>query len=110
MFQLQNSTYVFEITPPSQVCGHHAQGLQYQLVRALLHANSSGVVLHCAQVELLDSAGLVALVNAYRLAQKKNKRLVLSQVSPTVRMVLELTQLDRVLEMETLGDSLPNVA
>ncbi len=50
-------------------------------------------------VEQMNSAGLMALVTAQKLAQKFNKQLSFCSLSHPVRMVLELTQLDRVLQI-----------
>lgn len=51
------------------------------------------------QVEFLDSAGLMALVAAFRLAQSLGKRFSLCSLAPSVRIIFELTQLDRAFEI-----------
>ncbi len=51
------------------------------------------------QVESIDSAGLMVLVSALSMAQRLNKRLSLCSVSHSVRMIFELTQLDKVFEI-----------
>ena len=51
------------------------------------------------QVEFIDSAGLMAIVSAFRLAQRLNKKLSVCCLSPSVRIIFELTQLDRALEI-----------
>lgn len=52
-----------------------------------------------AQVESIDSAGLMALVAALSLSQRLNKRFSLCAISHSVRIILELTQLDRAFEV-----------
>lgn len=59
----------------------------------------SGLLIDMQHVELIDSAGLMALVSAFRLAKNSNKQFHLCSVSHSVRMILELTQLDQVLEI-----------
>ena len=56
-------------------------------------------VVDMSQVEFIDSAGLMAIVSAFRLAQRLNKKLSVCSLSPSVRIIFELTQLDRALEI-----------
>lgn len=57
---------------------------------------SQALVVDFSQVEFLDSAILVVLVNAYKKTQLQGKALMLSGVSPELKIIFELTQLDRV--------------
>jgi anti-anti-sigma factor len=52
-----------------------------------------------SQVESLDSAGLLALVSTLTLAQQIDKQFALCHVSASIRIIFELTQLDRVFEI-----------
>jgi anti-anti-sigma factor len=64
-----------------------------------------------SQVESLDSAGLIALVSALKQARQLQKRLCLFSVPPAIRILFELTQLDRAFEMvDELPQSLPMAA
>lgn len=56
-------------------------------------------VIDLAQVDFMDSSGLVALVTVFSCARKSACRLVLCNVQAPVRLVLELTQLDSVFEI-----------
>ena len=47
----------------------------------------------------MDSAALMALVHGLRLAQSLGKRFSLCAVSPSIQIIFELTQLDRVFEI-----------
>ena len=86
-----------------QPCGHlnasNAAGLQQQLVSAVSSQRSSTVLVDMGQVESLDSAGLMALVSALTLSQRLDQRFGLCCVSPSIRIIFELTQLDRVFEI-----------
>ena len=53
------------------------------------------VLINLQGVELIDSAAAVALVRVTRAARSQGKDLGLCGVNAQVRMVLELTQLDR---------------
>lgn len=56
-------------------------------------------VIDLAKVDFMDSAGLVSLVTGLKAARQSGCRLVLCNVQPAVRLVLELTQLDSVFEI-----------
>ncbi len=70
-----------------------------QLNASVESSHYSSLLIDMRHVERIDSAGLMALVTACQLAKLSNKRFCLCSVSPCVRMILELTQLDRVLEI-----------
>ncbi|MBF2064402.1 MAG: STAS domain-containing protein [Calothrix sp. C42_A2020_038] len=56
-------------------------------------------VIDLADVNFMDSSGLVPLVNGLKTARQNGCRLVLCNVQTPVRLVLELTQLDSVFEI-----------
>lgn len=72
---------------------------QQDLISALQNPDNRVLIVNLEQVESLDSAGLMALVSALRLAQNLGKCMSLCSVSPAIRIVFELTQLDRVFEI-----------
>lgn len=76
-----------------------ATEFQAQLTAGILSEHHSAVVVDLSQVEALDSAGLMVLVSALRLAQRRGKCLSLCSVSTSIRIIFELTQLDRVFEI-----------
>ena len=72
---------------------------QCQLKAAVAQAEQTVVLVDLAQVESLDSAGLMALVSGLQLAQHLDRRFGICSVSPSIRIVFELTQLDQVFEL-----------
>ena len=52
-----------------------------------------------AQVDFLDSSGLVALLTGLKAALQSGCRLVLCNLQASVRSIFELTQLDSVFEI-----------
>ncbi len=72
---------------------------QHQLDTAVQSEQHSSLLVDMGKVESIDSAGLMALVSALSTAQRLNKRFSLCSVSHSVRIILELTQLDRVFEI-----------
>lgn len=97
-----------------QPCGHinvsNASALRQQLAETVSSNEHMSLLVDMSQVESLDSAGLMALVSTLTLAQKLNKRFGLCRISPSVRIVLELTQLDRVFEISEHHPDLEIVA
>ncbi|OLP19096.1 hypothetical protein BST81_07760 [Leptolyngbya sp. 'hensonii'] len=83
-----------------QLSGHlnaaHADAFRDQLIAAVSSGESTALLLDMSQVESMDSAGLMVLVSALSLAQSLNRPLNLCSVSAPVRIILELTQLDRL--------------
>lgn len=100
---MQDSSFAHSGTTVIQLDGHinaaNAAELQQQLVEAVASQDLSSLMVDMSKVESLDSAGLMALVSALTLAQRLEKRFSLFGISPSVRIVFELTQLDRVFEI-----------
>ena len=84
------------IQPSGQINAASVELLQQQFVEALSAQACSSLSIDMSQVEALDSAGLMLLVSTLTLAQRLDKRFSLFEISPPVRIIFELTQLDRV--------------
>lgn len=84
-----------------QGCLNAANALEFErdLTTALAQDGMSILVVDLAAVESLDSAGLMALVSALKLAGTLGKSFRLCSVSPSIRIIFEMTQLDRVFEI-----------
>jgi anti-sigma B factor antagonist len=84
-------------------CGHinasTATAFQEELIASVSSEHNSALLVDMSQVESLDSAGLMALVSALTLAQQMEKPFSLCSVAPSIRIIFELTQLDRVFEI-----------
>jgi len=86
------------IQPSGHVNAANAVEFQQQLTTAV----SSGerpVLVDMHRVESLDSAGLMAVVSAFRLAQSRKQRFSLCCLAPSIRIIFELTQLDEAFEI-----------
>lgn len=73
-----------------------AEAFQQDLNAWLETIAADALVIDFAQVDFLDSSTLVVLVDAYKRTQQRGKRLMLSGVSPELKIIFELTQLDTV--------------
>lgn len=77
----------------------NAPDFQSRLTAHLESETSLGLFVDLSQLESLDSAGLIALVAALQKSRQLGKRLYLCSVPAGIRMIFELTQLDRVFEI-----------
>ena len=87
------------IRPEGYINATNASALQNQLAIALESKQNSALLVDMRDVESLDSAGLMVLVSTLILAQKQSKRFSLCSMSASIRIIFELTQLDRIFEI-----------
>ncbi len=93
------TTEVLTIEPQGSINAANAAAFKERLVNDIATTTATTFLVDLHQVEFLDSAGLMALVAGYRLAQSLERRMSLCCVSPSVRILFELTQLDGALEI-----------
>jgi anti-sigma B factor antagonist len=87
------------LQPSGHINANNAAILKQHLTDTVSSKEYSSLLVDMSRVESLDSHGLMALVSTLTLAQRMNKRFSLFGVSPSVRIIFELTQLDRVFEI-----------
>jgi anti-sigma B factor antagonist len=75
-----------------------APAFQQQLTE-MVNSEATAILVDMGQVESFDSAGLMVLVSVLSSAQRLDKRFSLCSVPASARIMLELTQLDRVFEI-----------
>jgi anti-anti-sigma factor len=85
---------VFEVS--GQLNAASATELQNQLKHKVASSPAQHVIVDMAQVESLDSSGLMVLIGTLSLAQRLGRELILCSISPSVQIIFELTQLDKV--------------
>jgi len=76
-----------------------------QLTTAISAPGVAEVLVDFAEVTFMDSAGLMVLVSGLKQAKKMGRRFSICSVSPGIRMILELSQLDRVFKIFENVDS-----
>jgi anti-anti-sigma factor len=87
------------IRPSGHFNAANAADFQQYLTTAVAKAEHDCIVVDLEQVESMDSAGLMALVHGLRVAQSLEKSFSICSVSPSIRIIFELTQLDSVFEI-----------
>lgn len=87
------------IRPNGHLNAANAPEFGRELAAAITNEPKATVLVDMEEVESLDSAGLMILVSALTLTQGRNQRFSLCGISPSIRIIFELTQLDRVFEI-----------
>ena len=85
--------------PSGTLNAESASRFQRQLVSAVHDSCGGELIVDMSAVDSLDNAGLVSFMSALNAARTKSKRLSICSAPPSVRIVFELTQLDRVFTM-----------
>ncbi|WP_211879726.1 STAS domain-containing protein [Pseudarthrobacter albicanus] len=73
-------------------------------VADVVASGSSRIVLNLADTAFMDSSGLGALIGCLKAARQAGGDLRIAAVQPQVKMVLELTSMDRVLTSYASAD------
>ena len=95
MTSLASQTRTKVVCLSGQINASNAFQFRERLNQCLRASSPVELVLDMSQVEFLDSAGLMVLVNTLAVAQKMNSQLILCCIPPSVQIILELTQLNR---------------
>ena len=85
--------------PQGYLSAANAQRFREKLTVAITSSFHSVLLVDMGAVEFMDSAGLMALIDAFRLAQSLERRLSICSLAPSVRIMFELTQLDNAFEI-----------
>ncbi len=65
----------------------------------LINTGQSRIILNLSEVHFIDSSGLSLLISALRTAQSKKGEVVLVALTPTVRSLIELTQMQKLFKI-----------
>ena len=87
------------VQPQGHLNASNAADFQDRLTNAVFSPENSILLVDMEKVESLDSAGLMALVSALRLSRDLNQRFGLCGILPSIKIMFELTQLDRAFEI-----------
>lgn len=87
------------VRPKGQLSAANTEELQEQLSKAVKSSERSSILVDMSQVEFIDSASLMVITTAFREAQSMGRRFSICSLSPSVAIIFELTQLDKVFEI-----------
>lgn len=87
------------ILQPHNCLDSQAGSLLQQQLAEILPDRPQLWVIDMADVDFIDSSGLCALVGGLNAARHRGCRLVICNLSVTVRLIFEITQLDQLFEI-----------
>lgn len=96
MTYVLTSSKIKIVTIQKDINAENAAELRQYLVDMVSAQETFSLMVDMSNVGALDSTGLMMLVSVLTLAQQLNKQFGLFGVSASVRIIFELTQLDRV--------------
>lgn len=99
MQAILNNPKITIVRPQGSLNAVNGVKLEKELGMALSQTKSTTVLVDLKEVDLIDTAGLMTLVSGVRKAKQLEQRLCFCSVSPSHRIIFELTQLDRVFEI-----------
>ncbi|MCU0534030.1 MAG: STAS domain-containing protein [Hydrococcus sp. Prado102] len=85
--------------PSGYITAANVNEFKSELLAAVNSQDYTAFLVDMSGVEFLDSAGLMAIVSGFRQAQSLGRQFSLCSLAPSVRIIFELTQLDRVVEI-----------
>jgi anti-anti-sigma factor len=95
---LAHAGKVVRLQPPNHLDLNGAAVLQQQ-IDATEPQNGDLWWVDMAQVEFIDSAGILVLVQALTLARRASCRLLVCNLRPSIKLVFEITRLDQAFEI-----------
>lgn len=96
---------VTTLYPQKYLSADNAGQFSQELQAAVETSKRSPLLVNMENVEFIDSAGLMALIDAFRFAKDLDCKLGICSVAAPVKMVFELTQLDNVFNIFESQDS-----
>jgi anti-sigma B factor antagonist len=84
------------VVTPSEVDIANADGFRTGLLHAAAHG-SAVIVVDMTQTAFCDSAGVHAILGAYKRAEAEGAEIRLAVTAPAVRRILAITAIDRLL-------------
>jgi anti-anti-sigma factor len=95
---LFSESQVIRFKPQGHLNQEGGRALSEEIAEVIPQTNQFWVI-DLAEVDFVDSSGLVVLVQALKICRQSCCRLALCNVRTPVRLILELTQLDSVFEI-----------
>ena len=95
--QLRSEFTTFK--PEGYLSAANSSELLDSLLTKVKSSPAPALVVDMEAVEFMDSAGLTVLIEGSRLAESLGRRFAICSLAPSVRIMFELTQLDKAFEI-----------
>lgn len=93
------SSAITIIVPSGMMDAESGAALKQQLISAIATVTEPELIIDMSRVESLDNAGLIDLMQTINIARSRTKGIYILRAPPSIQIVFELTQLDRVCMM-----------
>ncbi|HBQ98417.1 MULTISPECIES: STAS domain-containing protein [unclassified Roseofilum] len=93
---------------PSGILDSTKAGQFRDEVSALVKSGADAIVIDLKEVTFIDSSGLGALVAALKTVRSAGGKLLICSINEQVRMLFELTSMDRVFEVYSSREECEN--
>ena len=87
------------VCPSGGLNAESANSLEKEIALVSQNSRADELVVDMSRVESLDNAGLVSLMSALNSVRPCFKQLSICSAPPSIRIVFEMTQLDRLFTM-----------
>ena len=94
-----NQSTVTVFKPQGHLNATNADAFRSQLIAVLSSPQDSILLVDLEQVQSVDSSGLMVFISALKQSRNLGRRFSLCSVPSAVKIVFELTQMDRVFEI-----------
>jgi len=93
------NTPVTIVCPSGVLNAESASSLKREITLVSRNPGASELVVDMSRVESLDNAGLVSLMSVLNSVRPRFEQLSICSAPPAIRIVFEMTQLDRLFNM-----------
>jgi len=83
----------------SEIVNNTSSQEREQHINQLLESGAKIVLVDCEDVSFMDSSGLGSLVLAFKSLRAADRRLVLCSINEQVRILFDITGMDKVFEI-----------
>lgn len=94
--ECQGDTHILELT--GELDFHSSPELRERL-NELVSKQTPKILIHLGGVDYMDSSGIATFVEAFQKTKRYQGRLILTELTPTVRGVFEIAKLESIFEI-----------
>jgi anti-sigma B factor antagonist len=78
----------------------HTAGLLKETITEMIEERNGSIRIVGDQLEYIDSTGLSVFIGALRKLQKDNHNIIVTNVKPSIKKLLNITGLDKIIVVE----------
>ncbi len=78
----------------------HSAGVLNQAMRDVMNERMETVRIEAKELDYIDSTGLSVFIRGYKELRAHDKQLILSGIKPSIKKLLKITGLDKILIVE----------